>query len=143
VIPRQAVRREACKVAIAGNPSAAFGNRRVSLFVLTMGVHQEVYVRHQHCSSSPQRLQILRFGCRREVSRLVVDPAPPFPEGHHPKAPCVHARDGCGAPETFPKIILDQAAKWNSSRRGRGLRPPEHVVIELNRSPHKDGHKDA
>jgi hypothetical protein len=116
---------------------------RVGLFVGTMSVYQEIYVRHQQGDSSAQRTQILGFGSRCEVRRLVRDAAPTLPEGHHLERSCGRPLGGEVAPEIFAQRILNQAAKRDSrSRRGR-LGPPEYVIVKLDRGPHKDDHKDA
>jgi len=73
----------------------------------------------------------------------VGDAALALPEGHHPEAPRARPLGGVDTPEIFPERILNETAKRDSGRRGGSLGPPEYVIVELDRSTHKNDHKDA
>ena len=117
---------------------------RVGLFVCTMSVHQEIYVRHQQerfiglKTANPLLRQPLRSLPARGHAPLAV------PQGHHPETSWARALlGGGGAPETLAEGILNQTAKRDSGCRRGSFGPPEYVIIELDRSPHKNEHKDA
>jgi hypothetical protein len=82
----------------------------VGLLIRPMRVYEKTHIGHQQGISPAQRSQVLIFGDRREVRRLMLDAALTLPKGHHPKARYFRFPGLARAAKTLPQGVLDEAA---------------------------------